>query len=114
MPFLAFLAFKEEDSLLLLVAISLIFPLSSLSGDEEDVAQKRGLSLLLENSVEIKVLSSKGTLDFRETALTLWDRRREAAAGGGALDSAVAPLLEVDLKAEVAIFMGFGKTEIFP
>lgn len=55
--------------------------------------------------MEIEVsLSSYGTWDFRETALTLWDLRREAAVGGGALGSVTAPLLEVDLKEAVAIF----------
>lgn len=99
MPVLALLALKLDDNLLLLVAVSLILPLSSLSGGEEDLLQKSGLSLLLENSGEIELL-------FRETALTLWDLRREAAEGGGALGSVAAPLLEVDLKEAVAIFMG--------
>lgn len=54
--------------------------------------------------METEALSSYGRWVFRETALTLWDRRREAAVGGGALDSAAVPRLEVDLKAEVAIF----------
>lgn len=106
LPVLALLALKLDDNLLLLVAVSLILPLSSLSGGEEDLLQKSGLSLLLENSGEIELLSSNGTWVFRETALTLWDLRREAAEGGGALGSVAAPLLEVDLKEAVAIFMG--------
>lgn len=59
--------------------------------------------------MEIGVSSSNGTWIFRETALTLWERRRvAAAAGGGALDlgSVAVPLLEVDLKEAVAIFIG--------
>lgn len=78
------------------------------------MAQKRGLSLLLENSVETEALSSNGRWVFRETALTLWDRRREAAVGGGALDCAAVPRLEVDLKAEVAIFIRLVRWEPLP
>ncbi|KAG6394964.1 hypothetical protein SASPL_145555 [Salvia splendens] len=97
------MAMTVDDNLLPLVAISQILLFSSLSGGEEDLVQKRGLSLLLEKSVEIEALSSKGAWLFRETGVTLWERRREAAEGGGALGSVAAPLLEVDLKEEVAI-----------